>query len=114
MRKKTEPWKPYETYCKHCGKKGIKTTPIEKYLHEDCKKIRHKIVRLNIKINLKLQTVRYLARVNSHLVKKKRNCLICNKEFMSECNHNRICNHCNNLMEKRIVYIVKIYKNPHI
>jgi hypothetical protein len=118
MRKKKPPWKPYETKCQHCGKNGIKTFPKEKYLHTDCKRTRHRLIikRSIITIRLKSnkETEDYLNKVNSHLIRKKRVCLKCNEEFISDGNHNRVCKKCTLLMEKKMVFIVKIYKNPNI
>jgi hypothetical protein len=118
MRKKKPAWKPYKTECQHCGKIGKKTFPKEKYLHTECKKIRHRLIikQSIIKIRLKRnkETEEYLNKVNSHIVKKKRECLRCNKEFNSEGNHNRLCNKCIQLIDKNVVFIVKIYKNPNI
>jgi hypothetical protein len=118
MRKKKPPWKPYETECKGCGKIGLKHTGKEVYLHDECKKQNHKLIIkrsvVRIKIRNKTETERHLNRVNSHLVIKKRNCLICEKEFISEGSHNAVCNKCNNDMENSLIYIVKVYKNPKI
>jgi len=118
MRKKRAPWQPYETECKHCGKLGIKTNPRQKYLHEKCRKIRHKIVIRQSIITLKLkineETQEYLNKVNIHIIKKVRVCLRCCDKFMSGGNHNRLCNKCTILIEKNVVFIVRIYKNPKI
>ena len=118
MRKKKAPWKPYETTCKGCGKIGLKTTGKEVFLHDECKKENHRIImrRSVIRINIRnrSETERHIKRVNSHLVIKKRFCLICGDEFISEGSHNAICNRCNNQMESSLIYIVKVYKNPKI
>jgi ribosomal protein S27AE len=118
MRKKKEPWKPYETKCQHCGKTGEKTFPKEKYLHIECKRSRHRFIIkrsiITIKIRGNKETEEYLNKVNSHLIKKERTCLRCGSEFISEGNHNRVCNKCTQLIEKKVVFIVKIYKNPKI
>jgi ribosomal protein S27AE len=118
MRKKKQPWQPYETECKHCGKLGIKANPRQKYLHEKCIKIRHKIVIKRSIITIKLkrtkETQEYLNKVNRHIIKKKRECLRCGHEFMSEGNHNRLCNRCITMIDKKVVFIVRIYKNPKI
>jgi hypothetical protein len=118
MRKKKEPWKPYETTCKGCGEIGLKRTGKEVYLHEDCKKENHKLIIkrsvLRIKIQRKTETEIHIRRVNSHLVVKMRNCLVCGTEFISKGNHNAVCDRCNNAMENSLIYIVKVYKNPKI
>ena len=118
MRKKRPAWKPYETNCQHCGKLGKKMFPKEKYLHTDCKRIRHRIVIkrsiITIKLNSSKETRDYLNKVNSHLIEKKRTCLRCGDEFISEGNHNRLCKKCTVLIENNVVFIVKIYKNPNI
>ncbi len=114
MRKKKLLWKSYETKCQHCGKLGEKTHPKEKYLHTDCKKIRHKLIIkrsiITIKLKIGKEIEEYLGKVNSHLIKKERNCLRCGNKFVSNGNHNRLCNKCN----EKVVFIVKIYKNPKI
>jgi hypothetical protein len=118
MRKKKAPWEPYETECQHCGKLGKKMFPKEKYLHIECKKIRHKIIIKRSIITLKLksnkETKDYLNKVNSHLIKKKRTCLRCGNEFISEGNHNRLCKKCIISIDDNVVFIVRIYKNPNI
>jgi len=118
MRKKKTAWKPYETKCQHCGKIGKKTFPKEKYLHPECKKYRHRLVIkrsiITIKLKSNKETEEYLNKINSHLVKKKRVCLKCNEEFMSEGSHNRLCKKCTILIESKMLFIVKIYKNPNI
>lgn len=118
MRKKQPPWKPHETECQHCGKIGKKMFPKEKYLHTECKKANHRLIIkrsiITIKIRSNKETVDYLNKVNSHLIKKKRVCLKCNDEFTSEGNHNRLCRECTQLIDSKVVYIVKIYKNPNI
>lgn len=117
-KKKKAFWKPYETECKYCGKIGKKTSPKEKYLHTNCKKIRHRLIIKRSIIAIKLrnnkETEEYLNKVNSHLIRKKRVCLRCNEEFISDGNHNRLCNKCIYSIEKNVVFIVKIYKNPNI
>ena len=118
MRKKKPPWKPYETECQHCGKLGKKMFPKEKYLHTDCKRIRHRLIIkrsiITIKLNSNKETEQYLNKINSHLIKKERKCLKCGDEFMSDGNHNRLCNSCTFLIEKKVIFIVKIYKNPRM
>jgi hypothetical protein len=118
MRKKKPPWKPYETLCQHCGKLGKKMFPKEKYLHTECKKIRHKIIIKRSIITLKLrsnkETEDYLNKVNSHLIKKKRICLKCGDKFTSDGSHNRLCKNCITLLESKVVFVVRIYKNPNI
>ncbi len=118
MRKKKAPWKPYHTTCKGCGKIGLKRTGKEVYLHDACKKKNHKlsIKRSVIRINVinRTETQRQIRRVNSHLIKKIRSCLICGDDFVSEGSHNAVCSRCNNAMESSLIYIVKVYKNPKI
>lgn len=118
MRKKKPPWKPYETTCKGCGKIGLKRTGKEVYLHDDCKKQNHKLIIkrsvLRIKVRNRTETDRYIKRVNAHLVVKKRNCLVCGKEFVSKGSYNAVCESCNMAMESSLIYIVKVYKNPKI
>jgi hypothetical protein len=98
-------------------KRGIKNFGNEKYLHEECKIERR---RINNKNSIKIRKENedkiidmYLLRVNSALVKKGRNCIICNKRFKSGGNHNQICNICNMKIEN-IEYSMHIYKNPEI
>ncbi len=114
MRKKKLPWKSYVTECKHCGQLGKKMFPKEKYLHAKCKRIRHKLVIkrsiITIKLKASKETKEYLCRINRHLIKKERRCLGCDDKFMSNGSHNRLCNKCN----EKVVFIVKIYKNPKI
>jgi|TARA_B100001964_G_scaffold37691_1_gene40934 tRNA(Ile2) C34 agmatinyltransferase TiaS len=98
-------------------KRGIKNFGNEKYLHEECKIERR---RINNKNSIKIRKENedkiidmYLLRVNSALVKKERNCIICNKRFKSGGNHNQICNICNMKIEN-IEHSMHIYKNPEI
>jgi hypothetical protein len=118
MRKKKPPWKPHEAECQHCGEIGKKMFPKEKYLHAICKKSNHRLIIkrsiITIKLRSNKETVNYLNKVNSHLIRKKRVCLKCNDEFISDGNHNRLCSKCIQLLDSKVVYIVKIYKNPNI
>jgi len=115
MKNKSKLWQPHEAICEHCKKIGTKTYFNEKYLHVQCKKERRLRKRRNsevrVKIVHKLETRIYLARVNKHIVTKKRNCLICKQEFLSEGNYNRVCEKCNIMMENNKIYIIRVYKN---
>jgi len=114
---KRKKWEKHTAICKHCMKRGIKNFGNEKYLHEECKIERR---RINNKNSIKIRKENedkiidmYLLRVNSALVKKGRNCIICNKRFKSGGNHNQICNICNMKIEN-IEHSMHIYKNPEI